>query len=320
MNTSPPVLTDSRVESMRSTVMLAVDRDIRRRGQRVRQAIGVVAASVIVLGGATYTGIALQDSADSGSASSNSEEGSTSLTDNSAGDTAGKDAARDDSVAPEAAERDVITTGTVNVTVQKPREVAQKVSAWVDSIGGRIDSRSENGEGDGSSAFLQVRVPSTKVTATIEHLKTYGTVEDVALQNDDVTAQTKDLDARIEALQLSIDRLAKIMSNADTSAELIKAESALTQRQEQLESLQAQRAGLADQVQLSTLSIDLTEKEQAGSVEPGGFRGGLVDGWNALVSTVNNVVEVVGVLLPWAAIAVVMYGVYRLVARRRGLN
>ena len=79
----------------------------------------------------------------------------------------------------------------------------------------------------------------------------------------------------------------------------------------------AQRASIADRVQLSTLSIELTEKDKADSVSSGGFTGGVIDGWNALVSTVNNIVQAIGVALPWAAIAMVLYGAYRLVARRR---
>ncbi len=121
-------------------------------------------------------------------------------------------------------------------------------------------------------------------------------------------------------MNVSIKRLQKIMAETASSDELIKAETALTQRQEQLESLTAQRTSLADQVQLSTLSIELTEKTKADSVSPGGFKGGVIDGWNALVSTLNKIVELIGVALPWAAIAAVLYGAYRLVARRRHWN
>ena len=43
-------LTDDRVESMRSTVMNAVDADIQRRGTRTRRVVGLAAASVLVVG------------------------------------------------------------------------------------------------------------------------------------------------------------------------------------------------------------------------------------------------------------------------------
>jgi hypothetical protein len=312
-----PTLSDERVASMRSSVMHAVDQDIAKRGHRVRSTIGLAAASVLVVGFGAAGISALNNSSTSGDDSAGSSSGATmkeapSRTELSAGDNAG---GSESSVTKE--DREVITTGEINVTVKEPRAVAQKISAYVDSIGGRVDTRTENGSGDDASAFVTVRVPSTKVTATIDRLKTYGTVNDVSLQNDDVTAQAKDLDARIDALRLSIDRLEKIMASSDTSGELIKAENALTQRQEQLERLQAERKGIADQVSLSTLSIDLSQAARPDSVEPGGFKGGLTDGWNALVSTVNYVVEVAGTLLPWAAIMLALYGAYRLVSRRR---
>lgn len=320
MNT--PTLSDERVASMRSSVMQAVDRDIAKRGQRVRKTIGLAAASVLVVGLGSVGINALSNVSTTGSDAGSSEGVTaekaperTTLQDEGGDNAASGES--DKSVAPDP-DREVITTGEINVSVDDPRVVAQKISAYAESIGGRVDSRTEHGSGDDASAFVTVRVPSTKVTATIDRLKTYGTVDNVSLQNDDVTAQAKDLDARIDALRLSIDRLEKIMANSDTSAELIKAENALTQRQEQLESLEAQRKQIDDQVSLSTLSIDLSQKERADSVEPGGFRGGLTDGWNALVSTVNNIVEVAGTLLPWAAIALVLYGLYWLVSRRRG--
>ena len=160
-------------------------------------------------------------------------------------------------------------------------------------------------------------MPSTRVTATLDRLATYGRVDDVSLQNSDVTAQTVDLDARVDALQVSIDRLTAILAGATSSKDVIAAELALTDRQEQLESLQAQRKDLADQVSLSTLTVTFAQKPTASSVEPGGFTGGLRDGWNGLVSTVNAGVEVAGVLLPWALVVAGVLLVGRLVARRR---
>ncbi len=319
-------LTDDRIETMRSTVMNAVDTDIKRRGTRTRRVIGLGAASVLVVGFGTVGLNAVNgpNGSNDSVASSSPDAGGREFTsteeptggaakDSSAGssDDAALDAGRQD------ADREVVVTGSISVTVSEPRESAQKVSAYVDSIGGRVESRSESDEDNFEAAYLEVRVPSAKVTETIAKLKTYGAVNNVTLQNSDVTSQAQDLDARIDALNVSIKRLEKIMADSTSSDELIKAEGALTQRQEQLESLTAQRASISDQVQLSTLSIELAQKAKADGVEPSGFKGGVIDGWNALVSTLNHVVELVGVILPWSAIALVLFGAYRLVARRR---
>lgn len=317
-------LTDDRIESMRSTVMNSIDSDILRRGTRTRRVVGLGAASVLFVGASAFGLNAINSGGSGDAASSDNRAASTApeyggdaaLVESSGGLAADKDAA------PDAAQagRQVITTGSVSVTVKNPRESAQQISMYVDSIKGRVDSRSESTDDKYESAHLDVRVPSDKVTATVAKLKTYGSVTNVTLQNSDVTSQAQDLDARIGALNVSIKRLEKIMAEATSSGELIKAETALTQRQEQLESMTAQRASIADQVQLSSLSIELSEKTQAESVSAGGFKGGVIDGWNALVDTLNKIVEVLGVALPWAVVAVVLYGVYRLIARRREWN
>jgi len=314
---STPTLHDDRVDKMRMSVMHRIDQDVTRRGRRMRNVIGLTAASVLVVGLGGYAisssggGRDVSGTGESASAGSIAADAPApaQLENGESGDTAKE-------IAPDA-DRQVITTGTVRVTVARPSTTAQRLSAWVESVGGRIDDRSENGSGDEASASLTIRVPSDQVTATIDRLKTYGTVDDVSLQNTDVTAQAKDLDARIDALQLSIDRLSAIMAGAGSSKEVLQAEEALTQRQEQLESLQAQRKGMADQVSLSTLSIDLSPMATASSVEPGGFTGGLRAGWNGLVTTVNSIVEVAGVLLPWVALAFLLVLAVQLVRRRR---
>lgn len=318
MNAAPPVLTDHRIQSMRSTVMNVVDEDITRRGRRARNVVGLAAASVLVVGFGSVGLNALEGGGGAARDSASSESAARPGSNQKSDSLAPQDAARDKNApGPSRPEREVITTGSIQATVKKPREVAQRLSTYVGSVGGRVESRNEGGNGENSHASLQIRVPSTKVNDTVRFVGTLGSVENVSLQNSDVTSDARDLGARIRALRLSINRLEGIIADANTSAELIQGESALTERQEQLESLVAQRKAIADQVELSTIQVDLAQKAKADTVSSGGFGGGLLDGWNALVSTVNHIVEVAGVLLPWAALAGILFGAYRLVSRRR---
>jgi hypothetical protein len=86
----------------------------------------------------------------------------------------------------------------------------------------------------------------------------------------------------------------------------LEAEAALSERQQELESLQSQRALLADQVELSTLHVHLQPPGVSPAGGPDGFLGGLGTGWRALVSAVSAVVVVVGVLLPWLLVAALL--------------
>ena len=307
-----PDLDERRIDAMRSSIMHSVDADVARRGRRVRRGLGGLAAAcfVVVIGGVGFSQLVNTNGGPSDSAGS-----SAAMAPEASGDSALADSA-DKKSAPEVASREVITTGSVDVTVGDPRDVAKRFAAWVESRSGRVDGRTESKDGDGrTSASLTVRVPSNQMSKALAHLATYGDVGTIDVQNEDVTAQGQDLDARIKALEISIDRLERILAKAGSGAEVVRAENALTQRQEQLESLQAQRKDLTDQVALSTLNVELIQKGSASTVSPGGFQGGLTKGWNALVDTVNAIVSLTGVLLPWLALALVVWILWR-VARR----
>ena len=311
-----PELDERRIDAMRTSIMHTVNVDVARRGRRTRRGLGVLAAAcfVVVIGGVGFSQLVNPNGGQSDSAGA----GRSTVDAGDADDGALRGSA-DDKAAPEVAQQDdreVITTGGVDVTVDDPREVAERFTAWVEAASGRVDGRTESKDGEGrASASLTVRVPSDQMSKALAELATYGDVGTVDVQNEDVTAQGQDLDARIKALKISIDRLERILADAGSSAEVVRAENALTQRQEQLESLQAQRKALTDQVTLSTLHVELVQKGSASSVSPGGFQGGLTKGWDALVDTVNGIVSLAGVLLPWLAVGLVGWILWR-VARR----
>ncbi|WP_298457021.1 DUF4349 domain-containing protein [uncultured Cellulomonas sp.] len=217
-------------------------------------------------------------------------------------------------------QRQVITEGTVVLTVDDPRAAVHDVAALVEQSGGRVQERVEQAatEEQPASARLVVRIPSDTLTPVLSELERLGTVEDVQLRSTDVTGQAQDLDARIRALQISVARLEDLLSRAESTADLVAAESSLTQRQSDLEALQSQRARLADQVQMSTLALELRAEpdETIPVIESAGFWGGLVTGWRSLVTTLSAALLVTGVLLPWAALAGVLGAVW-LAARRR---
>ena len=229
-------------------------------------------------------------------------------------------AVREDARAVDAdqAGRDVITTGSMTIVVDDARAAADQVTRIVEGDGGRVDARSEQAGGDGTEpgAWLTVRIPSAGLTATLERLEALGETRDLTISAQDVTRETRDLDARITALQTSVDRLLALMAGATTSADLLAAEEALSERQADLEALKAERAGLADQVDLATLQVQLVTASSP-SLEPGGFLGGLATGWDALVSFASALLVALGVALPWLLLLAVLGALFLAVRRRR---
>ncbi|GEL46224.1 hypothetical protein CHO01_13400 [Cellulomonas hominis] len=224
--------------------------------------------------------------------------------------------------AADAAGRQVITTGDVGLAAADPRAAADRVVAVVEQSGGRVDARQETAaraEDDvDATADLTVRVPATGLTGVLDALEDLGEVQSVDLRSEDVTAAAQDLDARIRAMRLSVARMEDLLSRATTTEDVIEAESTLTERQASLESLEAERARVAEQVALSTLHVTIwtsgtpvvTETEART-----GFLGGLQNGWDALVEVLGVAALVLGALVPWLAVGAVV-GVAVLLVRR----
>ncbi|SKB01980.1 protein of unknown function [Agreia bicolorata] len=223
-------------------------------------------------------------------------------------------AAQDGAVSADA---QVVTTGWVSISVKDPGKASASAVAVVEKHGGRIDNRSEQAGTDSQSASAQltIRVPEDEVTAALDELKKLGTVDSVSISSTDVTAQTTDLDARITAMQGSVDRLLDLMAAATDIDDLIALESAISTRQADLDSLKAQRDLLGDQVAYSTIDLQLYS---AGSVPAGGpkdFWGGLVVGWHSLVAALNGSLVALGVALPWLLVLAVLAAVTIVIIR-----
>ena len=111
-----------------------------------------------------------------------------------------------------------------------------------------------------------------------------GEVQEVSLNATDVTMQSQDLDARITALSASVDRLVALLATATDTDNLIQLETAISDRQGELESLKSQKRYLDDQVSLSTVTLNLVSEQVVPDAEPATFIDGVIAGWNGFVA------------------------------------
>ncbi|GAA1070605.1 hypothetical protein GCM10009648_00450 [Tsukamurella spumae] len=315
---------------MRAAVMAEVGDDLQaRRSRRRHRTLGIAAAAaiaVVAVGGvvasqfhsseshsSSYSALAPQTGGRGAAESAPITGGQAAIAPAPrAAPTTGPAAPSTPANAP--TDRQVITTGTVDVTNTDPASAARELAATAERLGGRVDARTETG-GDKARATLTLRVPSDKVNDLVEKIGGLGEVGTVRLEHEDVTGTVVDLDARIRATQVSVDRLTAILARAETTDQVIAAESALTSRQQELESLQSRRASIGDRVSLSTVTVSIAKPTV--TADRSGFTGGLQDGWDALRGAGRWLLVIVGAVLPWAAVLLVLYGVYRAVRRFR---
>lgn len=268
-----------------------------------------------------------EDTADS-DGSSQQTEAEYGSADGDAAEAADDQRAQDDDAGSDLAgegaedsERQVITTAYAAVEVDDTSEAVAELLSRTTGYGGYVEDRSERTDTDGNPtrASLTLRLPAENLSELLEQLEVLGDVSELSESAQDVTGTVRDLDARIDALETSVDRLIEIMAEADTAEDLLQVETTLSQRQADLEALQAERSALGDQVAMSTLQVELST-EPITEVEADGFLGGLQSGWNGLVTTANALLVVAGTALPWLVIALIPgLGLY-LVLRRRGIR
>lgn len=223
-------------------------------------------------------------------------------------DSSGGDANGDGAVAPAAEPRDLIVTGALYITVEDPIAAADQAAGIVKGAGGRIDARNETAptERDGGSAALTLRIPTDDLDDVVDDLRELGTVDHYTTDSRDVTTEVDDLEAKISTLRDSTNRIQGLLDDAATISDIITLENELAGRQAELQSLEAQQRGLDDAVSMSTIDLSLTTEPVEIVIEddsPKSFWDGLVSGWDALVGFVSAVLIVVGVLLPWLALA-----------------
>ncbi len=226
--------------------------------------------------------------------------------------------------------RAVITTGYLYLTVDAPLDAAADAVTIVEAAGGRVDGRQEfaprsfdaisDSDGGTSSdagrAELVLRIPADRLTATLDALSELGTVEELQLSATDVTRDVQDIDARVTALSSSIARLLALQDAAATVEDLIALETAISDRQAQLESFEAQQRYYAEQVGLSTVTLVLGSIDVAPIDEPDTFISGLSAGWNALLAFGAGLLVVIGVVLPWFVLLALLGGIVLLGVRR----
>lgn len=215
----------------------------------------------------------------------------------------------------------LVITGTVTITADDPIAASEKATAIARAAGGRVDARTEYAprDGDAGSATLTLRVPADAVEDVRDQLKELGTVEETDFSSVDVGTQQRDLDTRITTLRASIARYTSWLADADTTADLIQLEQAIAERQNELESLEAQQRALDDKVAMSTITLQLRSVALAPPPDgPDNFWEGLVVGWNGFVAFWGGVAVALGVGLPWLVVLGAVLTVVVLLVRRAG--
>jgi cell division protein FtsB len=155
--------------------------------------------------------------------------------------------------------RQIIKTGQLSLEVTDIAGAISKSEAAIsgsNGLGGSIESSTQSGSGDETTAAITFKVPADKWDAAIAALRNIGgKVLSQQTGTNDVTASVVDLNARIDNLQKTEAALQAIMARATLIADVITVENQLSLVQGQIEELTAERDSLKTQAAMSTLTV-----------------------------------------------------------------
>ncbi len=213
--------------------------------------------------------------------------------------------------------RDIVRTATLHLRTADVDRAADSVVRLADGNGGRVDGDQRSTTDGRRTAEVVLRVPPSTLGPVIADVDALGTEVSRSVRGQDVTADRADIGARVSALTASVDRLRGFLAHSGSISALVSLEGQLTQREADLESMQAQQRALADQIALATLTVDLTMRGTPSSAAgPAGFGSALGSGWHALVLALRWTLAGLGYLVPIAlVVALAAAGV--VVLRRR---
>lgn len=148
----------------------------------------------------------------------------------------------------------IVYTGSLQLVVADLQGALKRARAEIGALGGFASASQESNDDDSPRATITFRIPSDRWDAGIAALR--GVASEVVFeetQSSDVGAQLVDLEARLRSLRASETALQAIAQDAERVTDLLEVERRLTEVRGEIESLDAQRAFLGDQVAYGTL-------------------------------------------------------------------
>lgn len=166
--------------------------------------------------------------------------------------------------APSAAKgRNLVRTSSLEMVVGHPSEIADRIAAVAQGLGGYLVSESGGGATT-TTATLTIRVPAARFDEARSEIRKLGTkIEGDKVEAQDVTQQYVDQDATIRNLKAEEAQYLTILKQAGTVKDMLAVTEKLSEVRGQIEQQQAEFKALSQQVQTVAISVSLrTEAEE----------------------------------------------------------
>jgi Domain of unknown function (DUF4349) len=220
--------------------------------------------------------------------------------------------------------RAVVYRGDITVRVKDVAAAVARAEGFTAGVDGLVfaeQTSSEPGRTAASNATMTLKVPPNQFRPVLDQLGGLGRQLSRSQTAEDVTAQAVDVQSRLRSQRASVARLQALLDKATTVGAIVQVEGELSQRESDLEALEAQQKRLNELVDLATINVSFVAPDvkiaPPVKKDTRGFLAGLGRGWNALVAALVVALTVAGALLPFLITLALIGGPAWLVYRSR---
>jgi len=155
-------------------------------------------------------------------------------------------------------DQSVIRTAYLQVEIGDVDVARTHLEDRVKAAGGYASSSTRYG--DASAPILEITfgAPATALDDLLAAFRSEGKLLSESINSYEVTMQLVDLEARLKSLRASESAYLDLMKRASSVADVIAVQTELTHVRADIESYDAQRAALADQVAMATITVQLS--------------------------------------------------------------
>lgn len=224
--------------------------------------------------------------------------------------------------APPALPRKIIYTATVNLVTDDLSEAARLLALRVKEMNGYVASASLTGSpGSPRAANWTVRIPVARFDDFLGGMRKLGTLESTNTNSQDVSEEFYDLEARLKNKRIEETRLLDHLRQSTARlSDILAVEREISRVREEIERMEGRARFLANQTDLTTVTITIREEKDFVPAKPPTFGSRMADTFRASRDALGGFIQAVVLLLvaflPWLA-AAALVGVPVSVAMRR---
>ena len=224
--------------------------------------------------------------------------------------------------------RKLIKTVDMSIETNDLSTMIDGISNRIEAYGGYIEysyvyNGSESSYKSNKSANITARIPSGKLDAFLDNVEENSNIISKNINVTDVTLSYVDTEAKKDSLVTQQKRLLELMAEAESVEDIITIEDRLSNIEYELDSAQRQIRSFENQIDYSTVALDIKEVKEFTPVEPvsriqrmkDGFVDSVISVFEGLLDFGVGFVIAIPFLIVWAIIITIIVLIIRLIIK-----